>query len=65
MWTDLKLDNLVLADGDTVQAIDLESAVKERSAPKAYTPASLPPDIALASRAQVNQRTDAMRGVDS
>lgn len=50
VWTDFKLDNLVLCDEDEVKAIDLESAVSSRSAPKAYTPSALPPDVALASQ---------------
>ncbi|CAM9778889.1 unnamed protein product [Sphacelaria rigidula] len=46
VWTDLKLDNLVLCKGGEVKAIDLENAVPARSAPNAYTPLSLPPDFA-------------------
>ncbi|CAM9133049.1 unnamed protein product, partial [Hapterophycus canaliculatus] len=50
VWTDLKVDNMVLFERDEVKAIDLESAVPARSAPKSYTPATMPPDFAAASR---------------
>eukprot|EP00903_Cladosiphon_okamuranus_P010311 g9758.t1 len=50
VWTDLKLDNILLCQRDEARAIDLEGAVPARSAPKSYTPATMPPDFALASR---------------
>ncbi len=50
MWTDLKLDNMVLCPRDEARAIDLEGAVPARSAPKSYTPDTMPPDFAVASR---------------
>lgn len=54
VWTDLKLDNLVLCERGEVRAIDLETAVPTKSAPIAFTPSSLPPDFA-ASRGQVSE----------
>ncbi|CAM9391009.1 unnamed protein product [Ascophyllum nodosum] len=52
VWTDLKLDNMVLyrLGGDEVRAIDLEGAVLAGSAPKSYTPEATPPDFVLASQ---------------
>ncbi|CAN0035729.1 unnamed protein product, partial [Laminaria digitata] len=51
VWTDLKLDNMVLAGrGLQVKAIDLESAVPARSAPKTFSPEATPPDFFTASR---------------
>lgn len=54
MWTDLKLDNMLLCQRDEARAIDLEGAVPARSAPKSYTPDTMPPDFALASRGGVS-----------
>ena len=54
MWTDLKLDNMLLCPRDEARAIDLEGAVPLRSAPKSYTPDTMPPDFALASRGGVS-----------
>lgn len=50
VWTDLKLDNMVLAGNGQVKAIDLESAVPARSAPKTFSPEASPPDFFAASR---------------
>lgn len=54
MWTDLKLDNMLLCQRDEARAIDLEGAVPARSAPKSYTPDTMPPDFAVASRGGVS-----------
>ena len=54
VWTDLKLDNMLLCRGDEARAIDLEGAVPVRSAPKSYTPDTMPPDFAVASRGGVS-----------
>lgn len=56
VWTDLKLDNMVLCERDEARAIDLEGAVPARSAPKSYTPDTMPPDFAVASRGGVSER---------
>ena len=53
VWTDLKLDNMLLCQRDEARAIDLEGAVPARSAPKSYTPDTMPPDFAIASRGGV------------
>lgn len=60
VWTDLKLDNMVLAGNGQVKAIDLESAVPARSAPKTFSPEASPPDFFAASRGGVspNSRDD-------
>lgn len=49
VWTDLKLDNMVLC-GKEVRAIDLEAAVPARSPPKSFTPEATPPDFVVATR---------------
>lgn len=54
VWTDLKLDNMLLCERDEARAIDLEGAVPARSAPKSYTPDTMPPDFAVASRGGVS-----------
>lgn len=54
VWTDLKLDNMLLCQRDEARAIDLEGAVPARSAPKSYTPDTMPPDFAVASRGGVS-----------
>eukprot|EP00904_Undaria_pinnatifida_P002221 jgi/Undpi1/119/HiC_scaffold_1.g00119.m1 len=50
VWTDLKLDNMVLSGKGQVKAIDLESAVPARSVPKTFSPEATPPDFFAASR---------------
>lgn len=55
MWTDLKLDNMVLTGNGQVKAIDLESAVPARSAPKTFSTEATPPDFFAASRDGVSQ----------
>lgn len=44
----------MLCRGGEVRAIDLESAVPMRSAPKTFSPEAMPPDFALASRGGVS-----------
>lgn len=60
VWTDLKLDNMLLCQGGEVKAIDLESAVPAKSAPKSFSPEAMPPDFAIASVGGVSAHLNSM-----
>ncbi|CAM9743527.1 unnamed protein product [Discosporangium mesarthrocarpum] len=54
VWSDLKLDNLVLSMDGQVKAIDLDSAVKMYSPLVDYSPEATPPEVAHTLRFEVD-----------